>query len=311
MKKLKISINKINFKKVAIVYLIVAVIVGILSAGFLGFTFKDKLTFIYRYNRVSDEVKDNKNGIDAVKPELTALANQSSDIADILILNNEDKIVFSAKNSDLAQTGSLELVSNSNRENRFLIDKNNPDIYFRLIKKDDLRLLKDIIDSDNETEKGYNDDYFYETNFSSKKVYLLSYITDKTSGNKIYFISDIQPVPNGEFYVKAVAALAVLFFMLYWVFLALWAYANAAKSKLNAVLWGIIVLFTNLAGLFIYLIYKQSSHICYKCGAVQNKANIYCTYCGTKIGATCDHCNSSINDKDNYCKNCGSKIINR
>lgn len=308
MKKLELSIGKINFKKVIVVYLIVAIIAGILSAGFLGFTFKDKLAFIYRYNRVSDEIKDNKSGIDAAKPELTALADTSSDIADILILDNENKIRFSAKNSALAQAGSLELVGSS-RENHFLSDKNNPNVYFRLIKSDDLRLLKDIVDNDDEAEKSYNDDYFYETNFNAKDVYLLSYIADKTSGDKIYFISDIQPVPNGEFYVKAVAALAMLFFMLYWVLLALWVYANAAKSKLNAVLWGIIVLFTNLAGLFIYLIYKQNNRTCYKCGAVQSKADIFCTNCGTKIGVTCDHCHSSIHEKDSYCKNCGSKII--
>lgn len=311
MNKSESFINRIPFKKVAVIYLVAAVIAGVLSAGFLGFTFKNKLAFLYQYNRVSEEVEDNKNGIDAVKPELTALAEKSSDIADILILNNENNILFSARNSDFAQAGSLELVGSSNRENHFLIDKANPDVCFTLIRSDSLRLLKEMIDRDNEIEQGYNDDYFYETNFNAKKVYLLSYIADKTSGNKIYFISDIQPVPNGEFYIKAVAALAMLFFMLYWVLVALWVYANALKSKLNAVLWGIIVLFTNLAGLLVYLIYKQGNHTCYKCGAVQSKANIYCTFCGAKIGAACDHCHSAISEKDDYCKNCGSKIVKK
>ena len=311
MSKWDAFIRKINFKKFVIVYLAAAVLAGVLSIGFLAFVFKDKLTFAYEYNCVSEKVEDNKNGIDAVKSNLTALAENSSDIADILILDDANKIVFSAKNSGLAQNGSLELTSSVGRENRFLTDTANPNVYFRLIKNDSLFLYMNMIDRDNKVEQRYNDDYFYENNFSAKKVYLLSYIADKASGDKIYFISDIQPVANGEIYVKAVAALAMLFFMLYWALIALWVYANARKSKLNAVMWGIIALFTNLAGLFVYLIYKQGNKTCYQCGAVQNAANIYCTSCGVKIGETCDHCHSVINGKDNYCKNCGSEIIRK
>lgn len=259
MSKLDAFIRKIDFKKFVIIYLIAAVLAGVLSVGFLAFAFKDKLTFAYEYNCVSEKVEDNKNGIDAVKSNLTALAENSSDIADILILDDANKIVFSAKNSNLAQNGSLELTGSTGRENRFLMDTANPNVYFQLIKNDSFLLYKTMIDSDNEVEQRYNDDYFYENNFSAKKVYLLSYIVDKASGDKIYFISDIQPVANGETYVKAIAALAMLFFMLYWVLIALWVYANALKSKLNAALWGIITLFTNLAGLFIFLIYKQGN----------------------------------------------------
>ena len=305
------GINKINFKKIAIIYIIAAAIAGIFSIGFLGFTFKDKLTLLYNYNRVSEKVEDNENGMDAIKSDLTALAEKSSDIADILILDSENNILFSAKNSVLAKNDSLELISSTDREHHFLTDKANPNMVFRLVNDNSLQLMKDMLGRDIEVEQGYNDDYFYDNNFSDKQVYLLSYLVDQASGSKIYFISDIQPVANGELYVKAVAALSMLFFMLYWVLIALWIYTNAHKSNLNAAVWGILALFTNLAGLLVYLIYKQGNQTCYKCHTVQSKTNIYCTICGAKIGSTCDNCHSVINDKDSYCKTCGNEIIKK
>jgi len=78
----------------------------------------------------------------------------------------------------------------------------------------------------------------------------------------------------------------MLFFMIYWILVALWVYKNALKPKLNATIWGIIVLFTNLAGLFVYLIYKQGSQ-------------------------TCKNCDTAINNKDSYYKNCGSEITRK
>lgn len=52
------------------------------------------------------------------------------------------------------------------------------------------------------------------------------------------------------------------------IILALWVYQNARKSKLSAPVWGIITLFTNIAGVLVYLIYKHINGICGFCGAV-------------------------------------------
>lgn len=301
-------ISRINFKKVVFAYLIITITVGILSAGALGFLFRDKLEFAYAYHSVSEKIEHNRSGLEAVKPSLTNLAEQSPDLVDILILNSENKIIFSAKNSELSQSGRLELTGSSGKENRYLIDKANPDVRFRFVKNDSIALSKAILGMEDKVERNYEDDYFYEAGFFVKKVYLLSYIVDKTGGDKIYFISNVQPVANGEFSVKAVAALVMLLFMIYWVLLALWVYANALKSRLNAPMWGIVTLLTNLAGLFIYLIYRQNRQTCFKCGTVQNRANLYCTSCGTRLGEICKNCHTPVDGGDNYCKNCGSEI---
>ncbi len=301
-------VSKLNFKKIIIVYLLISIFAGILSAGFLAYTFRDKLTFLYEYHRISEKVESNRNKFENMESELTNLANTSPDMVDVLILNGKNEILFSAKNSDLSKSGTLTLTPSSVGRGRFLTDQENPDAHFRLMKGDKLTLSMSMLGIENEVEQEYTDLYFYENGFNSKNIYLLSYITDRSSGEKVYFISDVQPVANGKFYIKAVAALAMLFFMLYWVLLALWVYAKALKSKMNPAMWGIITLFTNLAGLFVFLIYRQGHQICYKCGTLQNKSNVYCTFCGAKFGYVCKKCNTAADEKDRYCRHCGNKL---
>lgn len=52
------------------------------------------------------------------------------------------------------------------------------------------------------------------------------------------------------------------------IILALWVYQNARKFKLSAPVRGIITLFTNIAGVLVYLIYKHINGIRGFCGAV-------------------------------------------
>ena len=67
---------------------------------------------------------------------------------------------------------------------------------------------------------------------------VLNYISDRDSGNKLYIISSPSAVPGGKTALKITACLAMLFFMIYWVLLALWTYQNAAKCRLHAPFWG-------------------------------------------------------------------------
>lgn len=305
MNRFDTFMGKFNFKKAVIIYLIVSILVGAISVGFLAYTFWDKLTFVYEYHKISEKADNNKSEFENLKAELTNLANNTSDMVDVLILNSQNEILFSAKSSELSKNGVLELAASNGGHSLYLTDQQSPDIYFRLIKDDKLTLSMSMLGIENEVEQEYKDRYFYESNFNAKKVYLLSYIADKSSGDKVYFISDVQPVASGKVYIKAVAAIAMMFFMIYWVLLALWVYARALKSKLNPAIWGIIALFTNLAGLFIFLIYRQGHQTCYKCGALQNKSNLFCTFCGTKLSSVCKECNMIVNEKNSYCGNCG------
>ena len=308
MKNVDEFIEKIKFKKVIAIYIVCSIIVGIFSVSFLGYKFKEKLIFAINYNNVSEKFEHKNMETDSITTDLINFANKSADIVDILIISNDNKVLFSAKNSQFNQN-DFNLERDNNEKSSYLKLANDSSINFRLVKSDELMLRAVLIGNDKEIEHDHNNEVFFKGNFNSQKLFLLSYSANKSSGDKIYFISDIHPVQNGEIYIKAICAIATLFFMIYWVLLALYIYQNAKKSKLNPALWGIIVLCTNLAGVFIYLIYKQNNKSCFKCGAVQNKNNIYCVYCGTKISNTCDKCNKGVNEEDRFCKYCGNKLI--
>lgn len=301
-------VEKINFKRAAAVYLIAAVILGILSAGALGFLFREKLAFACRYGQISREVRHSAGSPADLQAALTDLANRSQDVTDILILDSRNKITFSAKNSGLAGGGRLTLADSGAKGSRYLLDRENPNVFFKLVENGRLSVWKALLGDGHGEGRDDADDFFYESNFDAEKIYSLSYLTIPKSGEKIYFIYDVQPVKNGEFYLKAAAALVVLFLMLYWVLVALWVYANAMKSRLNKTAWGILTLFTNLAGLCVYLIYRTGRRTCFRCGAAQSKGNRYCTDCGARLGQECEHCHAMVEDGDSYCKNCGQKI---
>lgn len=256
--------------------------------------------------KVSEKLEHNSDATE-VQSDLANFANKNADVVDVVILDADNKILFSAKHSEVAKTGSisLELDPQWKHEYKFMIDPSNPEVAYRLIKSEaSLRSVVSVIKG-NDYYDEHDGEYFFGVS-SAKTVYSLNYIRGENN-SKTYFIFEFLPVENGMLYIKVVAAAAMLFFMLYWVLLALYVYADAVKSKLNGTAWGILMLFTNLGGFVIYKIYKQNGKTCFKCKALQGKSNLYCTECGAKIGSSCEKCGASFNSHDRYCRICGEK----
>ena len=303
-------IEKIPFKKVVLIYIIVAILVGISLILFIGNAFQSKLTFIYEYHRIHETLENNHNDLESIKEEIKNMSNNSEDVVDVLILNKENKIVYSSKNSEFANQEEFTLNKADNMTNDYFVNPNNNMAIFRLATNKELIINTALSNFDTEIQKESEDQIFYESNFNNKQVYLLSYIANQDTGEKIYFINEIHPVENGKMYIKVTLAIMMFFFMIYWVLLALYIYQNALKSKLNPYLWGGITLITNIAGVITYMIYKQNQKTCFKCGASQDKSHIHCTYCGTKLNETFHTCGSVLNRNDKYCAKCGEKRQN-
>ena len=308
MNRFDAAIKKFNFKKAVTVSLILAVLTGILSAGFLVHTFRGRIALAQGYRKVSDQTSGRKSDFEKLKTELNQVAASSPDLVDILILDGQNRILFAAKHSDFSKGGFLNLAEEPDGQNRYFSDTVNPNLHFRLLESGWRNVSKELLGIDEEAEREMQDRSFYKKQNRQQKNYLLSYLMDEQDDRKIYFISSVQPVPRGEFYLKVAAALAVLFFMIYWVLLALWVYAQALKARMDAAVWGIATLFTNLAGWLVFLLYRQSRQTCYRCGAVQNRDNAYCTCCGAKLGKICPCCHISGSKDDRYCRNCGSAL---
>lgn len=303
MNRLETILSKWNFKKIAITYLIVAVIAAIGCAATAGIVFKDRISFAWQYSRVSEAAGGYSPNLQS---EIDKLASASTDVVDILMLDSSNNVTYSVKKSEFA-AGQFNLTKTGEDKNYFTSTANSS-VVFKYVKGEEFMMTSVFNRDFGDIKDEYNNESFFQNGFSNKTVYMLSYLGEKDSGVKVYIISNPTSVAGGMLTLKIVASIAMFLFMLYWVLLALWVYQNAAKAKLYPLFWGIIVLFTNLAGVIVYQLYKRGNATCPACGASQSKTHLYCTNCGAKLGETCESCGAHLSSKDAYCPGCGRKL---
>jgi len=293
-----------NFKKIVKIYILSLIIAAIACAAAAYFVYQSRISFAWQYSQVKDAAE--KNNTSDLQTRLGRLAASSSDVVDILVLDGNNNVIYSAKNSEFA--GKKFSLYKTGSGSSYLVSPTDPNVVFKYVKSDSF-MLNSVFNTDfGEVKNEYKDESFYEDTFSSQTVYMLSFLGEKDSTDKIYIISNPTSVPYGALTIRIIGAAAVLFFMIYWALLALWIYADAAKSKLYAPLWGIAGLLTNLAGLLVYQIYKHANASCPFCGASQSRLHRFCSFCGAKMGRTCPDCGAQIGAKDRYCHSCGAEI---
>lgn len=221
MNKLEKILSKWNFKKIAAWYLILAVVAGLACVGTVGFIYRERLNFAWQYSRL-EEAKDES----ALKTAVDKTASASADVVDVLILDGGNQVTYSAKNSEFA-SGTLELVK-SGSEKKYLTSAEHPDAVFQYVKGEEF-MLKSIINKDfSKIRSDYDDDSAFEVGLAQKSIYMLSRVGVHGSDDKVYVITIPTTVPGGMTAIKAAAALAMLFFCVYWVLIALWMYNDAS-----------------------------------------------------------------------------------
>lgn len=300
-----IRLSDMNFKKIFAGFIIAAFIAVISTLAAGGYIFRDKIAFILRYHTITDNYE--KHPDDVTKNQLKKFSEDFHDIKDVLILDSGNNITYSAKNSELAKYSAFEL-GYSDMNHRYLVSSQNSDIMFYLLDSKELYLSLILNEKMDKLIKEHDNESFFLTNIQNKKAYGLSYILNKDTSEKIYFITDIQPVKYANAYFEACELLAAVLLAFYLIIVALWTYQNAKTNRLNAPLWGIITLFTNIIGVLIYAVYKRNIIVCEKCNSIQNKNNIYCTRCQNKLNETCEKCRSIISVHDKYCSHCGGQV---
>ena len=301
MNKLETILSKWNFKKIAICYLVLAILAGLACAGTVGYIYRQWLNFAWQYSRLEEAKNDAELQAAAQKT-----ADASSDVVDVLILDGSGQVVYSAKSSEFS-TGTLDL-ARAGSEKKYLVSQSHPDAAFQYVKGEEF-MLNSILNRDfGKIRTDYDDDAIFDSDLSSKTIYMLSAVKVHGSENQVFVISVPTTVPGGMTALKATAALAMLFFCVYWVLIALWLYRDAAACKLSPLYWGLIGLFTNLIGLIVYKIYKRSMASCPACGGAQSADHLYCSFCGTQLGTRCSDCGAKVGPKDHFCHHCGSEI---
>ena len=301
MNRLEKILSKWNFKKIAVWYLIAAVVAGLCCAGAVGLIYRERLNFAWQYSRLEEAKNDA-----ALKTAAQKTAGASADVVDVLILDGRNQVVYSAKNSDFSG-GALELTK-AGSEKKYLISDAHPNAVFRYVGSEEF-MLNSIINKDfGRIRSDYDDDSAFDGEVSGKTIYMLGRVKVHRSDSKVCVITVPTDVPGGMTALKLTAALAMLFFCVYWVLIALWLYKDAAKCKLPPLYWGLIGLFTNIIGLIVYKIYKRSMAICPACGTAQSAEHLYCSACGAQLGTRCESCGCKVGAKDCFCHHCGNKI---
>jgi cbb3-type cytochrome oxidase subunit 3 len=129
--------------------------------------------------------------------------------------------------------------------------------------------------------------------------------------------------------------------LIVWIAVVVWVYRDAEKHGMNAAIWALVVLFTHLVGLVIYLIVRGSHPLavpsgggasspaspppggtatappvtpsagplsCPNCGKPVGPDQAFCAHCGTRLRPACPNCGSEIRAEWKACPNCGTRL---
>lgn len=302
MNRLQKMLEKLNFKKTAIVLVIVSLVVLISGAVTIGVIYRERISFAIKYSTLDNALKKGESELYKAVDETAAA---SSDVTDILVLDSKNKVLYSAKNTQFSE-GSLNLTRDNG--GKYFVSEKYPNVVFKYADKGDF-LISSLLNKDfGEIRNEFDDDCFYEENISDRTVYMLNCVHERNRNEKVYVITTPTSVPYGMFAIKCFAAVSAMLFAIYWVLVALWMYRDAARSKFSPLCWGLIGLLTNLVGLIVYKIYKRNFVNCDVCGSAQNRDNLYCSNCGSMLGNRCSECGCKTAPDDIYCRHCGQKI---
>lgn len=116
--------------------------------------------------------------------------------------------------------------------------------------------------------------------------------------------------PEGVTPIRAAAAglgaLAALGFVLYWLSIAWWVFADARRRGSRAFAWGVLTLLTNLVGAAVYLVARREVRHCPRCGGRIDGSFNHCPSCGQTLKRQCASCGQSLQTGWSYCANCGT-----
>lgn len=307
MNKLNEYIIKLNFKRLVKIYIILFIIFSIMSLGALVFVSRDKINMALKYSKLAESY-EKRGTADNLNSRATDFAKSSKDIINVLIVDKVGNIIFKTSNNMIGEKSNISFAKYEGNS-KYLKDNINKNTIYKVAEEDSLILNIDYINNHNKISEETDSEVYYEKDIADKNVYVLNYMVNRENGNRLFIIRNVQQIPYAEALIEIIGGIAGLSFILYWIGLAIWIYRDASEKKNNAALWGILVLITNLAGAFIYYIFKQNSKVCNKCGLMQSKDNIFCTQCGNKINDNCSECGHIVGKGERYCSKCGNKIL--
>ena len=116
----------------------------------------------------------------------------------------------------------------------------------------------------------------------------------------------IPPVLVGFFLLTAFAGL----FMVLFILLVGYVWADAKRRRMNAVLWVLLAIFIpNLIGVILYFILRDPLPLpCPSCGTPAGKDQAFCAACGNAVRQACPECRQPLKAGWAHCGHCGATV---
>jgi RNA polymerase subunit RPABC4/transcription elongation factor Spt4 len=299
-------LSSINFKKAARIFVLLSVIILVICGAAVSYAMRDKLKMALDYNKVSESFRRNGNN-NTLQSELLKLSSDSSDIVNCIVVDKNNSVIYKL-NDNLVKGSDKFALTTLEANKKYLHDNINKDVVYRAASEENIILTKDYLKNHEQIVSDIDENLYFEKDLENKNVDLLNYLVNRDTKEKLYIMRTVPSMPIAESLVKTIGIIIGLIFIIYWIGVALWVYKDANQRKVNSALWGSIVLVTNIVGVIVYTMYKQTNKVCYRCGAIQSKDNIFCGSCGAQINERCDECSSIVGKNQNYCNSCGHKL---
>ncbi|MGE5474377.1 MAG: zinc ribbon domain-containing protein [Ignavibacteriales bacterium] len=227
----------------------------------------------------------------------------------IIICDDKGSIIYKANDKIIKGRNTFNLSKDEQHPSMFSMDRGQQRFmpmpereFFSLIPsansgankgKDNNFNRRDFKDKFNDGRKG-NPDFINTFDIPGKGM-KINYISGRFEENNMidmFFISH---------------QILRLLILIFWVLLAVWVYEDSKKRGLQQIFWGIVTLFTGLAGLIIYLLVRHRLHFCNECKVKVDEQSSFCQECGSILKTKCSECGSMMNLNWNYCTTCGKK----
>ena len=118
-------LSRLHFKKIALVYIVAAVLAALGCAIAVGTLYRDRLSFAWQYFRLDRAVESGDTA--ALQSGIDRLA-ASGDVVDVLLLDANNQVLYSAKQSVYAG-GQLNL-SRAEGGGSYLVSDRSPQVVF-------------------------------------------------------------------------------------------------------------------------------------------------------------------------------------
>lgn len=312
-------IKKVNFKRVAIAYFIASIILVTACIVTIVYVMKDEIQYASEYTQIYKKVQ--RNGIDEdVTKSVEKLVKSFPVIRNGFILDKSGNISYKVNDNIVGDQDKFELKPYQ-MNYKYFEDNINNNIIYRVVEVTGFivteNFIKDVSAEKNNhsyidffDDEDENSDISFVLDLTAKELKILNYIIDNKNGTRILLIREVATIPSADFIFRVIRIIITFVIACFWIGLALWVYKDADLKYINAPLWGLLVLLTNLVGLIVYIIIKQNGKVCNECGAIQGKDSLFCGKCGVKFIDTCQHCDGMLNRFDVYCTKCGNRHLN-